>query len=150
MKRIVLILACISTLTGCSIDDDGASLSLSLAEITDAQMPDYFETGEVYNFPISYMPASGCEEFYGFDVNREINGNVRDIYVFAVTARYLDRIDCDEATERERTLKDIIITGNDNTEYNFHFWIGEENDEAKYLNITVPVGKPEETEEPQE
>ena len=148
MKRILLILACISTLTGCSIDDDAASLSLSLAEITDAQMPDYFETGEVYNFPINYMPANGCEQFYGFDINREINGNVRDIYVFAVTARYLDRTDCDEATEQERTLKDIVITGNENTEYIFHFWIGEENEEAKYLDITVPVGKPEENEEP--
>ena len=52
MKRIVLILACICTLSGCSIDDDGSSLSLSLAEITDAQLPDYFETGEIYNFPL--------------------------------------------------------------------------------------------------
>ena len=77
MKRIVLILACICTLSGCSIDDDGSSLSLSLAEITDAQLPDYFETGEIYNFPINYMPANGCEQFYGFDINREINGNVR-------------------------------------------------------------------------
>ena len=150
MKRILLILACISTLTGCSIDDDAASLSLSLAEITDAQMPDYFETGEVYNFPISYMPANGCEEFYGFDMKREINGNVRDIYVFAVTARYLDRTGCDKPTEQERTLKNIVITGNNDTEYIFHFWIGEENDEAKYLDISVPVGKPEETEEPTE
>ncbi|MCL6217148.1 hypothetical protein [Zunongwangia pacifica] len=147
MKRIVLILACIYTLTGCSLDDDGASLSLSLAKITDAQMPDYFETGEVYNFPISYMPSNGCEEFYGFDVNREINGNVRHIYVFAVTARYLDRTDCDDPTEQEKELKNIVITGDENTEYVFHFWIGEENDEAQYLDITVPVGEPEATEE---
>ena len=148
MKRILLILACICTLTGCSLDDDGASLSFSLAEITDAQMPEYFETGEVYSFPISYIPDDGCEQFYGFDIDREINGNVRHVYVFAVTAKYLDRTNCDDATEQERDLRDIVITGDENTEYVFHFWTGEENDEAQYLEITVPVGEPDETEEP--
>lgn len=141
MKKIIILLVSILSCYACDIDDDGPTLIYNLAPITGADFPEYFTTGEIYDFPITFTKNNSCVFFAGYDFNREINGNTRDIYIYAITQK-VEKATCKtEVVEETQDLEQITITGSEGTEYIFHLWKGknEETQTDEYLEIRVPV-----------
>ncbi|WP_417884663.1 hypothetical protein [Zunongwangia sp.] len=141
MKKIIILLIGVFSLYACEIEDDGPTLIYNFAPITGADFPEHFTTGEIYDFPVTFIKNNSCSAFAGFDISREINGNTRDIYIYAVT-KEAESAGCKtEVTEETQVLQQITITGSNETEYTFHLWEGvsEETGKNSYLEIKIPV-----------
>lgn len=151
MKKLVLLFAVTFGLMSCDIDDDGPNLLLELAEITEVDIPETFESGESYDIGVTYLLPSACHTFYSFDARQAQGEEDPEIFVRVITSYDANQTECSEDEEdlsEEKTLRDVTITGEVGTVYTFNFWIGEDEDgEHLYHTIEVPVVDPDEEEE---
>lgn len=147
MKKLVFLFAVTFGLMSCSLDDDGPNRILEFAEITEVDMPEYFETGETYDIGVTYLLPSACHTFNGFDARQSQNQEDPEIFVGVVTSYDANQTQCNEDDDdlsEEKTLRDVTINGEVGTVYTFYFLIGEdENGEEEYITIEVPVIDPD-------
>lgn len=149
MKRIALLMILAVSLYSCSSDDDGPNVNYAFAEITEADLPDFFETGETYKLDVTYELPNACHTFATFDSNEyadEENDSTYVIEIYALTSYDANLTECTEEGELSETKStgDLNISSEDYNNYQFKFLTGvDENEDGEFLIIDVPVGEPE-------
>lgn len=149
MKRIALLMVLTLSLYSCDTDDDGPNLNFTIAEITGTDLPEYFEIGESYDLEVTYELPNACHQFSNFSVNPYVDEETDSTFVIEIAAliSYDANItDCTEEGELtdSRTIRDLRVSSEDYNNYQFKLITGEDEDgEAEFLIIDVPVGEPE-------
>lgn len=148
MKRLMLLFVSALVLVSCDTDD-GPNVAYAVAEITDADLPDYFERGEDYSFDVSYQLPNACHDFYTFrhqEYKSEDKDSTLVIEIGALTSYDPNLTECTEEGDLNESKKISRLRINSKQYNNYHFKLltgGDEDNNAQYLNIEVPVGKPE-------
>lgn len=154
MKKIVafvLLAVGLLSFTSCDLDDDGPSIAYEMAEVTGADLPEYFEFEESYEINVDYMLPSACHTFEGFEGNQgenEEDETIFEYYIQAVTSYDPSLTDCneedDDLNKTSKLFEDFEIESEDYTVYRFNFLTGYDNDgDPEFLTIDVPVGAPD-------
>tara|TARA_R110000796_G_scaffold183498_2_gene300087 strand:+ start:189272 stop:189688 length:417 start_codon:yes stop_codon:yes gene_type:complete len=129
-----LLFLAVLTFSGCSLDDD-ENFHFVAFPITSVQMPDTFDLNQTYEIKVTYERDSDCSYFEGFDVIKE-DKTIRN--VAAIGSMLSDSDDCQEVLQEVETSFNFIVLYDE--PYLFKFYTGEdENGEAEYLEIEVPV-----------
>ena len=135
------------SMVACSLEDDGPNRMLELAEITEVDLPEYFESGETYDITVTYLLPSACHAYNGFDARQGQGENINEIFIGVITSYDANQTQCnkeDEELSREATLRDVTITAEVGTVYTFKFWVGQDSSgEPRYYTIEVPVEDPD-------
>lgn len=136
VKVSAMLLLAISFLgsNSCDNDDNGSDVAFQRLQIVDAELPDSFDLGELYEIRATYVRPDGCTYFQGFDVYPK-DTTVRE--VVAVGATYIDQQCTQEATEvTDRFLFRVVY----DQPYTFRFYQGEDaNGDPDFLEVEVPV-----------
>ncbi|MDT0649257.1 hypothetical protein [Autumnicola edwardsiae] len=149
MKKLTLLLVCAVTLWSCDTDDDGPNILFEHAQITDYDFPEFFEAGETYDIELTYELPSACHSYYTVNVSEEQVSDGLNIYLGVYTSFDPDLAVCDEEDEdltRDRTIEDLRIptTADEGDIYTFFLLSGiDEDGEAEYIEVEIPVGAPE-------
>ncbi|WP_157893270.1 hypothetical protein [Salegentibacter sediminis] len=147
MKKFAFLLMITFSLASCSLEDDGPNTLLEFAEITEVDLPEYFESGESYDIVVTYLLPSACHTFNGFDARQGQGSNSNEIFIGVVTSYDANLAQCNKEEDnlsREATLKDVTITGEVGTVYTFKFWVGQDSSgETQYYTVEVPVEDPD-------
>jgi hypothetical protein len=141
MKKLILLFACVSLFVSCDVDDD-PNLVLVPAEVVDIDLPDSFEQGKSYLLEVSYLLPNACHTPSGLQVTRgsETGEERRDIYVVGVAA-VEEGFDCTLPANNLETYGSFRIIIDEDDPFTFYLWTGvDENDEAIYTQVVVPVG----------
>lgn len=129
--------------TSCDIDDDGPGTATYLAEVTEVDLPEFFEAGKTYEIDVTYVLPSACHLDAGIDVKR--GGNYSDIYIVGVATAPANLEECDEEEEDLEQTTSFSLTVDVNQPYTFYLWQGVDDDgKTIYTEIEVPVGEQEE------
>lgn len=146
MKKLVLLFFASSLiLTSCSIENDGPRIAAEFAEVTEIELPDFFERGKTYEIEVTYLLPSACHTAAGLEASRgSVEGSGRrDIYVAGVATYDQNVVTCNrQSDDLEKTAKFSI--GIDEEEpYTFYLWTGLDSDlESEFTIIEVPVVNP--------
>ncbi|MBZ9730446.1 hypothetical protein LB467_12190 [Salegentibacter sp. JZCK2] len=149
MKRIAILIVLALSLSSCSNDDDGPNVNYDFAKITNADLPGFFEVGESYDLEISYELPNACHSFITFDFDEytdEENDSTYVIEIYAVTSYDANLTECTEegSLNESKTIRDLRITSENYNNYQFKLLTGfDEDEEAEFLIVDVPVGEPE-------
>ena len=153
MKKSILLLLSVITLYSCSMEDDGPTVLSTLAEVSENDLPAYFEKGKTYTVEVSYLLPDLCHQPVGLNLTR--GGNIgderRDIYVAGVVSYNVDSEECtlepEDETELVETTK-FTINVDEDEPYTFYFWTGvDSTGESIFETVEVPVGAPDLEEE---
>lgn len=149
MKKLILLFASSLVLVSCDVNDDGSRTMLTAAEVTDVDLPEFFEAGKTYDIDVTYLLPDACHTNAGINVHRGSTSNgedeFRDIYITGVASYDANVTQCDEEAEeveleRESTFK-LTISSDEDEPYTFYLWTGvDEDDENIYTTVVVPVG----------
>ncbi|MEO0572028.1 MAG: hypothetical protein AAF039_10020 [Bacteroidota bacterium] len=136
MKRIfatALVLLCGLVFYNCELDT-GENFHFVSMEITEADVPDFFELGGSHNVEVNFTRPDDCTFFQGFDVFFEENGRTTVVAIGSV----LTDEDC--ALSEESLTGVLTITAEDVDFYTLRFFTGEDADgNLQYLEYQVPV-----------
>ena len=148
MKRIALLMFVALSLYSCGTDDDGQNLNFAIAKIIGTDLPANFEIGESYDVEINYELPNACHEFSNFSVNQYIDEETDSTFVIEIAALTSYDANLTECTQQgaligSRAIRDLRINNENYNNYQFKLLTGEdENGEAVFLIIDVPVGEP--------
>jgi len=133
MKRFLLILITIISLSACSVEDNAPNYHFEYIGITEVDIPDEFIFGETYEIIVSYTLPNSCYTFYNFDyIYRDTS---REIYTYAIVND--DAVCTLETVDGEYI---IYVEVRQQEDYTFKFWQGEDSQGVgQYLIIEVPV-----------
>lgn len=140
MKKIVLLVLSLVTLTACSTDDDGPNVNLQpvKAKILKAELPDSLEMGNSYTIDVFYQLPSPCHIDVALVVAPgETNS---EFYIYGATVIDADKVGCDQtSTDLERSGEFTLFVESMDS-YTFHLWRGFTEDGIDiYDPVTVPV-----------
>ena len=150
MKKFALLLCCVLLFTACSVEDEGPQFISYYSEVSEIDLPAYFEEGEEYEVEVTYLSPTACHQPGGIEVSRggSTGDKYREIYVVGVAQMDSAIEECDEEEEDLRETSSFFITIDRDEPYTFFLWTGvDENDKSIFTEIEVPVGEPEPTEE---
>lgn len=140
MKRIVMFVFVILAgfiFVSCDLDDDTPNFHFTALQVLEAELPESFDLNETYQIGVTYLRPDECTFFEGFDVART-ETTTRNVVV--IGSVLTDQEVCAEVAQEISTTFNfqVLYTGT----YLFRFWTGEdENGEAQYLEIEVPVNE---------
>ncbi len=148
MKKLVLLmLGFVCLFTSCDVEDDGPQTISYYAEVTEADLPEYFEKGKTYEIEITYLLPSACHTKAGIVAQRggDTDEKYREIYIVGLANADADLVDCNiEEDDLEETGK-FTINIDREEDYTFFLWQGVDEDEENiYTEVVVPVGVPDE------
>jgi len=149
MKRLILLFASALLLVSCDTDDDGPNVAYEFAEITETDLPDYFETGETYDIEVSYQLPSACHNYYTYQSGEERSEEKDSTLVVEIRALTTYDPNLTECTQEDSlsgnfTIENVKINSKEFNNYHFKFLTGgDEDNNAQYLNVEIPVGKPD-------
>ncbi|WP_236638692.1 hypothetical protein [Leeuwenhoekiella aestuarii] len=134
MKKVFLLIGLLGLVVSCSLDDNNTNVNYEFVPVVDYELPDTLVYGQRYQFPVSYVSPSSCNQFYGFDY--DIEDSTRFVYV---VNKVFENETCTETpTDTVETLLNFEVVYK--YDYIFKFFNGvDENDEATYLTDTIPV-----------
>ncbi len=148
MKKIALLMVLALSLYSCGTDDDGPNLNYDIAEIINTDLPAFFEIGESYDVEIIYELPNACHQFSNFSSNQYIDEETDSTFVIEIavlTSYDANLTECNQqgALIGSRAIRDLRINNENYNNYQFKLLTGEdENGEAEFLIIDVPVGEP--------
>ena len=150
MKKLILLFVSSLILVSCEVDDDGPKTLLEPAEVTDVDLPEFFEAGKTYDIDVTYLLPSACHTAAGINAQRGTNSNgeaeFRDIYITGVGSYDANLTECSKEAEegeldRKNTFK-MTIDADEDEPYTFYLWTGvDEDDKNIYTTVIVPVGE---------
>lgn len=152
MKKLALLFVCTLIFTSCDIDDDNTRIVPVYAEVTEADLPEFFEEGESYDIDITYVLPDVCHQAAGLDVNRggQTGDARRDIYVAGIATFDANLAECNQEDDDLEVVETFTITIDEEEPYTFYLWQGIDVDnENVFTTIEVPVGEPD-TPDPEE
>lgn len=140
MKRLYYLLSSAAIAVGfasCSLDDDGANFHYAPLEIVNAQVPDTFEYGQIYNINVDLLRPDDCTLADRFDVRQSTTDstNVRTVSHIGIV---LDKDSCEELAEEitDSFQFEVIYT----KPYIFKFYTGDNaNGDPEFIEFEVPV-----------
>lgn len=153
MKKFILLFVSSIILLSCDVDDDGPRIRFVAAEVTAADLPEFFEAGDSYEIDVSYLLPSACHTAGGIDARREgfTGDEFRNIYITGIASYDANITVCDEDEEDELEREDsfkINIGNNEDESYTFYLWKGlDEDGENIFTEVVVPIGDPEDNDE---
>ncbi|MCA0933052.1 hypothetical protein LCM02_11360 [Lutimonas saemankumensis] len=132
LKKIFFVIFAVITMASCS-DDDSYEYHYELLPVEDAQVPEVFEYGKIYDLTVTYLLPDDC--YVNNDILYEYENTSRNI---AVVSLVIESNDCEDLElEQELTFRVHALQKNP---YIFNFWQGDdENGEPIYLTVEVPV-----------
>ena len=152
MKKLILLFVSALVLVSCNTDDDGPRTLLVAAEVTNIDVPEFFEAGKTYDIDVTYLLPNACHAAAGIKAQRESNSNgeeeYRKIYITGVSSYDANLTECDKEVEEDAlkmqsTFK-ISFAADEDKPYTFYLWAGlDENDESIFTEVVVPVGDPD-------
>ena len=132
MRKIFFVIFAVITFVSCS-DDDSYSYHYELLAVEDAEVPEEFVYGEIYELRVKYKVPDDC--YVASEILYEYDGPARNI---AVLSLVLDKDLC-EPLDLEDYLS-VRVHALQTSPYIFRFWQGEdENGDPIYLVKEVPV-----------
>ncbi len=143
MKKLVL-LFCAATLilSSCNIEDDGPRIAAEFAEVTEIDLPEFFEQGKTYQIEVTYLLPSACHTAAGLEAKRGNSEGAarRNIYVAGVSTYDQNVVTCNrESEDLEKTAK-FSISIDEDQPYTFYLWTGlNSNLESEFTIIEIPV-----------
>lgn len=129
----------------CNNDDLGTRLNYSIAEITGAELPESFDSGEIYNIDVHYELANPCHNFVSFNFNEFEDPESESTYVIevaAITSYDANLTECTQEGELSgtSTIQNISFNNMNYSTYRFKFLTGfGENEVGEFLIIDVPM-----------
>lgn len=130
----LLLVAIISTLGGCSLDDGGTPIEFLALEIVEAEVPESFTMNGRYEISVTYRKPDNCTFFETFDVAKP-DTTIREVVAIGYNA--VDEVCAQEVTELQKSFFFEVIY---DQPYLFKFWQGQDaNGEPLFLEIEVPV-----------
>lgn len=135
MKKFVLLLVFITTLIGCSLDNENrGTYSYSVLPIENYTLPENFKLGETYEIKLKYQKPTSCHIFQGIYYTKDLNTRT-----IAIQAAVKDNQACTEVlpalTEVSFNFK-VTNTGS----YIFKFYKGKDADnKAIFENVEINV-----------
>lgn len=142
MKKLIFIVVAAVLFAGCSLDSSSEiNTTYAFVPITGNDLPESFEMGKTYEVTVDYQLPSECYAFNTLDARRK--GNTTEertkIYVGAISSVDLSS-NCDDTTEGASGTSKFSIFIDDDQDYIFNFWIGEDSlGSPQYQTVTVPV-----------
>jgi len=152
MKRLALLLLSVITLSSCSVEDDGSTVVTTLAEVSEYDLPEYFEKGKSYQVPLNFLLPDLCHQPVGLQLSRggDYGDERREIYVAGVVSFNAEQTECDIPTEDDSDLvveAEFTIHIDEEEPYTFYFWTGvDSTGENVFETVEIPVGVPGEIE----
>lgn len=139
MYSILCGLTIAAVFVSCSIDDDQTNFRYTTLETVNANVPDTFELGRVYNIDVNLLRPDECTFTETFDVRRSFTDstNVRTVSAIGIVIEE-ENGECAEVNEEiQDTFRfEVLYT----KPYVFRFYTGDdENGEPEFLEIEVPV-----------
>lgn len=144
MKKFILFLACIATLTACDNDDDFVGYGLETMPTVSVDTPEEMTLGNSYEFTINYVRPTSCYALYdlyyvvGTDDDVIEDEDPQYTRVVAPINIVYDESTCQEINE----LVDISFNfkPTELETYTFKFWTGkDEMEEDTFLVVQIPV-----------
>ena len=138
MKKGIVLFLLLGSFTffiSCDLDDDTQNFHFITLTVLEANVPESFELNRTYDIEVTYLRPNSCTFFEGYDVTKTAQTE-RNIALIGTVLT--DETACTEAVEEVEAIFrfNVIFTG----EYTFRFYAGnDENDEAVYLEYTIPV-----------
>ena len=148
MKRLALLFLCVITLNSCSVNDDGTTILTKFAEVSEYDLPEYFEKGKSYKVPMAFLLPDMCHQAVGLQLSRgaEFGDERRDIYVAGVVSFNAEQSKCTLEPEDDSDLvveTEFTISIDEEEPYTFYFWTGlDSTGENIFEIVEVPVGVP--------
>ena len=139
MRKLVVI-ALTLLLISCSVDNDSQITSYELASITSHDLPDEFVLGNTYDVRVDFVFPSDCNNFQALDARRAgtTSEERRQIYISVVTA-VVENSSCTRDVIGASSSTKFVVTIDEERDYTFRFWKGQEGEEAIYEEVTIPV-----------
>ncbi len=144
MKKIALLFMFTLLLAGCDIEDDGPGSVQVLAEVVDADLPEFFEKGKLYQIKVTYLLPDACHTALGLQAIRGGSEGAlrRDIYVAGVASYPTGLEDCTLESEDLEKMDSFTLRIDEDQPFTFYLWTGvDANKENTYTKIVVPVGE---------
>lgn len=143
MKKLFFFFLTLILFSGCSVEDNNEDFYYELARVTNNDLPEQFEVGKTYQLTIGYILPSQCSSFAGIDARRAGNSGDqrREIYVAAIGRSRIGN-ECNDDVPGTPGSSRISILIDEEADYTFKFWIGEDASENPiYETVVVPVGE---------
>ncbi|WP_026913598.1 hypothetical protein [Christiangramia portivictoriae] len=139
MKKLVVI-ALTLLLIGCSVDNDSQITSYELASITDYDLPDELVLGRTYDVRVGFVFPSDCNNFQALDARRAgtTSEERSQIYISVITA-VVENNSCNRDVTGHPASTRFVLTVDEERDYTFRFWTGQDGDEPIYEEVTIPV-----------
>lgn len=144
MKKIILLLLPVLLLSSCEVDDDGPVIAYDYAEVIEADLPESFILGNVYEIEVTYFLPSACHMAAGIDVRRGglAGADRRKIYVAGVASYDANLANCDVEEDEEAMTKKgtFTVTIDEDEPFTFYLWTGTtSNGQNQFTTVEVPV-----------
>jgi hypothetical protein len=136
MKKIIALFSFVLlfSTSSCSLDDDGANFYFEPIQVIEANFPDSFEVGQVYEIEVTGMVPDGCTQFHSFEFARPSLTD-RDVVMYGIT---YNNINCTQAIEEVTATFNFEVLYEET--YYFKFWTGTDSQgNNTYLEYEIPV-----------
>lgn len=131
MKKILFAFFSLILMLSCS--DDDTNYHYELLPIVEAEVPNEFEFGKIYNITVKYIRPDDC--YIYSDILYEYDFDARNV---AVISTVIEDNNCEILDVEERLT--FRVQALQTSPYIFKFWQGDdENGNPIYLIIEVPV-----------
>jgi len=131
MKKILFAFFSLILFISCS--DDDTNYHYELLPIVEAEVPNEFEFGEIYNITVKYIRPDDC--YIYSDILYEYDFDTRNV---AVISTVVEENNCEIINKEERLT--FRVQALQTSPYIFKFWQGDDdNGNPIYLIVEVPV-----------
>lgn len=142
MKKLILLIAVIAGLYGCSNDDD-SNQEYQVVPIIDFTLPETLNYGRSYQIPVTYQLTNDCQSLNstGLTANRASSEGAgsREILIGALSLVNSNN-NCNETTNGPVGNNTVSILIDQEADFTFRFLVSqEEGMEPEYESVTVPV-----------
>lgn len=149
MKKLILLFVGALSFISCEVDE-GINTQMEYVEVSDIDLPEFFEFGEIYNIEVTYILPTACHAGAGIEAYL-MNENASDrweIFIAGVTTYDANAGECTGNNTNPERKDTFSLRIDEEGIYEFHLWTGmDSNNQPVYTIIEVPVGAP--TEEPE-
>lgn len=145
MKKLLILAVCVLAMTSCELESDEPSLVPELAEVTDIDLPEFFEKGKSYNIEVTYVLPTACHIPQGLSATREAvyGSGRRKIYVAGIAAREYGAPECDQENDDLEKTASFRLLIDEDMPYTFFLWTGvDATGKNLYNEVEVPVEDP--------
>lgn len=121
MKKIILVITLIISLSACTIDNDNNNYyTYQVLPVESYILPESFTLGQTYNITLKYQRQTACEIFQGIYYSKDLNTRTIAIQ----TASKSDQACTQELPELSETKFDFKVTNTGS--YIFKFFKGKD------------------------